>query len=225
MKMLDLFCGEGLAAWGYWRSGCFSHIVGVDLHDFSGRYAFDFVRGDALALDYAFLLDFDFIHASPPCQAYSKITPDRSKHPRLILPVRHMLAAVGVPHVVENVEGSGAELRPNLRLRGVDFGLPLNRPRYFNVCSAAKVNLSNVAKVNLSVDAQANLSGLPAGHKLINPHGRQFVPRADLERAFGLDCVPQQQRARLTRHGIEQGIPPAMTRFIASRLFQKVRVG
>lgn len=72
-KLLDLFCGEGLAAWGYWLSGRFSHIVGVDINlQMRSRYSFDFIEGDVLSLDYEFLSKFDFVHASPPCQAYSK---------------------------------------------------------------------------------------------------------------------------------------------------------
>jgi hypothetical protein len=94
MRLLDLFCGEGLAAWGYWLSGRFSEIVGVDINpEMSSSYSFDFVCADALTLDYEFLLQFDFIHASPPCQGYSKMTPDQSKHPRLI-PGTHLMCAL-----------------------------------------------------------------------------------------------------------------------------------
>jgi DNA (cytosine-5)-methyltransferase 1 len=106
MKLLDLFCGEGLAAWGYWRSGRFSEIVGVDLNpQMKGRYAFDFILGDVQALTYDFLDQFDFIHASPPCQAYSYITPDQTRHARLVAATRLMLYASGKPHVIENVQG------------------------------------------------------------------------------------------------------------------------
>src|SRR5215207_8218785 len=117
-RLLSLFCGGGLACWGYWRSGRFSEIVGVDIADHSAAYAFDFIQADALALDYDFLLDFDAIHASPPCQAYSTLTPEQYKpnHPRLIEPTRQMLEAVGVPFVIENVPGSVRELRPNLAM-------------------------------------------------------------------------------------------------------------
>lgn len=217
MRLLDLYCGEGLAAWGYWLSGCFSEIVGVD-HDpaMRTRYAFDFICADVLRLDYDFLLSFDAIHASPPCQAYSKITPDRSRHPRLIKPTLLMLHAAGKPFVVENVEGSGAELRPNLRLSGFDVGLPSRRVRYF------RVGVSSAAAANLSIDDRPN----PGAHaETISIHGRRHVCRADVDRAMGLGDIPELRRARLTRRGIEQGIPPPMTRWIASRLFSRVLVG
>jgi len=50
MRLLDLCCGAGLAAWGYWRSGAFSEVVGVDINPMP--YPFDFICGDALTLDY-----------------------------------------------------------------------------------------------------------------------------------------------------------------------------
>jgi DNA (cytosine-5)-methyltransferase 1 len=132
--MLDLFCGAGLAAWGYWRSGRFSEIVGVDVDcDLRDRYAFDFIHADALTLDYEFLMQFDFIHASPPCQFYSKATPDRAKHMRLIPGTHLMLHSTGVPYVIENVEGSGHDLRPNLIANGLYFGLVMDRPRLFHI--------------------------------------------------------------------------------------------
>jgi DNA (cytosine-5)-methyltransferase 1 len=67
MRLLDLFCGAGGAAMGYYRAG-FTDIVGVDTVD-QPHYPFTFVRGDALAHP---LGGFDVIHASPTCQAHSR---------------------------------------------------------------------------------------------------------------------------------------------------------
>jgi len=209
MKLLDLYCGEGLAAWGYWRSARFSEIVGVDIDaHLRTRYAFDFVHGDALKLDYEFLLQFDFIHASPPCQAYSKMTPDKSKHMRLIAATHLMLAAAGKPYVIENVEGSGRELKPNLVMNGNYFNLPHDRKRYFHV------------------------STLAAAHRLIKSgeriyiHGGDYVSRDELIAVMGLrEMISPHQLKRITRTGIEQGIPPVMTQWIARELFaQKLRI-
>ena len=209
MKLLDLFCGEGLAAWGYWRSGRFTEIVGVDISNMKPRYAFDFVQGDALALDYKFLMQFDFIHASPPCQAYSKMTPReaRKNHPKLIAGTHLMLVAAGKPYVIENVEGSGRELKPNLILSGQDVGLPMLRKRYFHLSSGCRINLSSAAYVN----------ELRATNLQI--HGGDYVKRDTLIEAFGLETIPLGKRRVLTREGIEQGIPPAFTRMIAEMLF------
>lgn len=138
MKMLDLCCGGGLAAAGYWLSGCFTEIVGIDKLDLSDRYPYDFIQGDAFALDYDFLSQFDFIHASPPCQWYSQLTPEwaRDRHERLIPNAHRLLKAWGGPHVIENVGGSLLDLRPTMHLSGFDVGLPMLRNRYFHVYEA-----------------------------------------------------------------------------------------
>lgn len=209
-RLLDLYCGEGLAAWGYWQSGCFSEIVGVDCDpSMSGRYAFDFILGNAPALTYDFLMDFDFIHASPPCQAYSHLTPIPGAHPRLVAATRLMLHASGVPHVVENVQGAMKELRPNLSLDGHFVGLPMERRRYFYISSGA-----------------ASHQLLSHGEETIQIHGADYVSRAELIRAFGLDCIPERRLRALSTHGMKQGIPPAMTRYIASRFVgEKLLIG
>jgi hypothetical protein len=200
-RLLDLFCGEGLAAWGYWQSGRFSEIVGMDINPkMSGSYAFDFLCGDCMALDYDFLMSFDFIHASPPCQAYSHITPCPATHPRLVAGVRHMLFAAGVPHCVENVQGAMKELRPNLTLDGHFVGLPMERRRYFYISSGA-----------------ATHQLIERGTETVSIHRSQYVSRAELIRVFGLDTIPENRQRLLTTHGIKQGIAPAMTRYIASR--------
>lgn len=203
MRLLDLYCGEGLAAWGYWRSGRFSEIVGIDLNPkMSDRYSFDFVQGDALTLTYDFLDQFDFIHASPPCQAYSYITPDQSLHMRLVAATKLMLYASGKPHVVENVQGAVKELRPNLTLDGHSVGLPMERRRYFYVSS-----LPSTRQV------------LGQG-ETIAIHSRNHPNRETLVRAFGLrEYVNEQRLSLLTIRGMEEGVPPAMTHWIIERLY------
>lgn len=211
MRLLDLYCGEGLAAWGYWLSARFSEIVGVDLNpNMSTRYAFDFICGDALALDYDFLLQFDFIHASPPCQGYSKATPKkyRANHMRLIAATHLMLHAAGKPYVIENVEGSGQELKPNLVMNGHAFGLPMERRRYFHVSLLKK--------------PQRKIS---SGHVSHHLHGDP-VRRDEVIRVMGLNVISPHRLKVMTKDGMLQGIPPAMTKYIAETVIPDVyRVG
>lgn len=201
-RLLDLYCGGGLAAWGYWRSGRFSEIVGVDIApELSTRYSFDFVCGSALDLTYEFLDQFDFIHASPPCQAYSRATPEwaRPNHMRLIAATHLMLYASGKPYVIENVEGSGVELRPNLVMDGHWVGLPIERRRYFYVSE---------------LPAPLRLMRRIIDDNSVNIHGAG-LRKEEIEHAMGLETIPYARRSQLTIHDMEQGIPPAFTRFIA----------
>ena len=69
MRLLDLFCGAGGAAMGYHRAG-FDDITGMDIKPMP-RYPFKFIQGDALEYLAAHGAEYDVIHASPPCQAYS----------------------------------------------------------------------------------------------------------------------------------------------------------
>lgn len=202
MKLLDLFCCEGIGAWGYWLSGRFSEIVGVDKdNERRSSYSFDFINADAITLDYDFLSHFDFIHASPPCQAYSYLTPNKSQHIRLVVATKLMLHATGKPYVIENVRGAMKELRPNLVMDGHYFGLPSERQRYFY------------------------LSTLEAAQRLIKPgrtinvHGRDYVSRNEWVEALGLDEINARRLSNITISGMRESIPPAMTRKIAEIAF------
>lgn len=133
-RLLDLFCGAGGAAMGYHRAG-FEEIVGVDIVP-QKRYPFTFVQGDALEYLAAHGHEFDVIHASPPCQAYSRATAwrgDRASHPDLIVATREHLIASGRPYVIENVQEARRVLRHPLVLCGTMFALPLQRHRYFEM--------------------------------------------------------------------------------------------
>lgn len=209
MRMLDLFCGEGLAACGYWLSGRFDEIVGIDINpEMRTRYSFNFLCSDALQCDYEFLSSFDFIHASPPCQAYSHLTPMPASHMRLIASTHLMLHSAGKPYCIENVEGAKRDLKPNLAMDGHYFGLPMERRRYFHLSTL-----------------EAPMRLMKTGYS-INVHGRDYVSREELIEAFGLSIINPNQLHKLTRKGIEQGIAPAMTKAIAELMFpKKVMIG
>lgn len=128
-RLLDLFCGAGGAAMGYHRAGF--EVVGVDVRPMP-RYPFEFHQADAMTYP---LDGFDVIHASPPCQGYTKIQ-SVNKHakewPLLIEPIRRRLLGNGKPYIIENVPG--APMLSPIKLCGSSFGLKVHRHRLFE-CS------------------------------------------------------------------------------------------
>jgi DNA (cytosine-5)-methyltransferase 1 len=96
-------------------------VVGVDIVP-RKRYPFTFVQADALNPPFD-LRQFDFIWASPPCQAHTsmKTMHNAKDHPDLIPATRAMLKASDVPYVIENVVG--APLENYITLCGTMFGL------------------------------------------------------------------------------------------------------
>jgi DNA (cytosine-5)-methyltransferase 1 len=133
LRILDLFCGAGGAAMGYHRAFPDAEIVGVDINT-QPRYPFEFVRADAMSFPLTVGVDFDFIHASPPCQGYSAMSACRpeiaEKYPRLIVPLRALIQwNMRCPYVIENVPGAPL-IRP-VELCGQMFGQELYRHRLF----------------------------------------------------------------------------------------------
>lgn len=138
MRLLDLFCGAGGAAMGYHRAG-FDEIVGVDIEPMP-RYPFTSIQGDALKPPVD-LSAFDLIHASPPCQDYSRALRHMSAPTAALIPATlELLAESGVPWIVENVPGAPLPTASNLfgefglELCGSMFGLRVRRHRLFQ-CS------------------------------------------------------------------------------------------
>jgi DNA (cytosine-5)-methyltransferase 1 len=129
--LLDLFCGAGGAAMGYWRAGF--HVTGVDIAPQPNYCGDKFIQGDALEFVDRYWQHFDVIHASPPCQRDSAMTYCRpglaETYPALIAPTRELLKRWGGLWVIENVPGS--PLIDPTWLCGQMFGLELYRHRGF----------------------------------------------------------------------------------------------
>jgi DNA (cytosine-5)-methyltransferase 1 len=191
-RLLDLFCCAGGAAMGYHRAGF--DVVGVDIEP-QPRYPFTFVQADAMT----FPLDgFSAIHASPPCQDYSRAFRHMAAgYPRLIGPVRERLAASGVPWVIENVEGAPLPSQDDLfgahgvMLCGTMFGLPIWWHRLFETpfpvaaprgCnhSVQPMNPHRASRPGGRTDERAwrEAKGTPWMNR---PEGREAIPPAYTE--------------------------------------------
>lgn len=99
------------------------HVTGVDIKP-QPRYCGDeFVQMDALDSDCG---EFDFVWASPPCQAFTKLRfmPDAKEHPNLIPNTRALLIESGRQYCIENVEDAPlGESGFLIMLCGTMFGL------------------------------------------------------------------------------------------------------
>ena len=118
---IDLFCGAGGATKGLQRAGF--HVTGVDINPQPHYCGDDFHEADALKFP---LEGYDFIWASPPCQAFTKLRfmPDAKKHSNLIPETRARLISAGVPYCIENVEDAPlGESGYLIMLCGTMFGL------------------------------------------------------------------------------------------------------
>lgn len=119
-KGLDLFCGGGGASMGYHRAGF--EMTGVDIA-LQKNYPFTFIQGDALEYVKEYGHEYDFIAASPPCQAYSWATQrwvnEGREYVNLIPPVRDILETLNRPYIIENVRN--APLITPIELEGTMF--------------------------------------------------------------------------------------------------------
>lgn len=218
MILLDLFCKAGGAAMGYHRAGF--EIVGVDIEP-QPNYPFEFVQADATT----FSLDgFDAIHASPPCQAYSKAMKHLSNGAEMLIDdTRDRLEATGKPWVIENVEGAPLATCSTLYgehgvlLCGTMFGMRIYRHRKF--------------ETNFRI-----LSPKSCDHSIVplNPHradgdpGGPIAGRARMRKEFGegVNCekvwAAEMGVDWMTRLEARQAIPPAYTEWIGKQLMARI---
>ena len=223
MRLLDLFCGAGGAAVGYSRAG-FDEIVGVDIKP-QPRYPFEFIQADITHEDFEFDMDvwsFDAIHASPPCQVYSRIRRGTG-HADLVEWTRDWIARQSdgdgntLPYVIENVPG--APLPSAVQLCGTSFQRTLTdeagtfemrRHRWFE-CSVpflAPPCAHHYPTLGIYGDIATNMRRNNA------VRGRSDT-KAGLKQAeclMGIDWM--------TAPELSQAIPPAYTEYIGRRLLE-----
>lgn len=218
-KLLDLFCGAGGAAMGYHRAG-FDEIVGVDNRPMP-RYPFTLVLGDALEYVAAHGHEFDAIHASPPCQAYStlRVMPNSRGHPDLIGVVRSLLEKTGKAFVIENVPG--APLRASVMLCGSMFGLlGLRRHRYFETSWAFSCLVPSCRHNGMTVGIFGGKARNIAKEKRHYRQDKATRGKPDgvvLPHLIGFEAM---QVDWMNMDELSQAIPPAYTEFIGRQLMR-----
>lgn len=198
--MLDAFCCQGGAGKGYADAGF--DVTGVDLSP-QPRYPFTFVQADAVAFIREYGAEFDFIHASPPCQHDSDCQRIQGNaHPDLIAPTRAALEATGRPWVIENVRGAVPKLRHPVMLCGPMFSLATYRHRYFE--AGGRLHLPQLPHPDHTAPQAKMGRPVPPGH-----YG-QFVGNfSGVPLARDVMGVPW-----MNRDGIRECIPPAYTEWI-----------
>jgi hypothetical protein len=210
LRILDLFCGGGGAAMGYHRAGF--EVVGVDVNP-QPNYPFEFIRGDALSVAREIGASFDAIHASPPCQAYTRKAANWGRerthwieHPDLVAPTRDLLDALGKPYVIENVPG--APIRSDMTLCGTMFGLRIIKHRNFELSFPAAYILP------------------PCDHSdVYNPWQGKGRSADKLRKAQDIDWLPisggASRKAGYTGD-LFNAIPPAFTEFVGAHLMHHI---
>lgn len=212
-RLLDLFCCGGGAAMGYSRAGF--QVVGVDI-EAQPNYPFEFVQGDAMEYLAKYGAEFGLIHASPPCQGYSRHVSSRASkwvptlgkdEPRLIAAVRTILAASGKPWVIENVMGARAEMNAGLTLCGTMFGLPICRHRLFE--TSFRVIQPFHPKCRGVAKAHAIAKGWEYRDMSVTGKGRRAGTSARWAQLLGVTWP-------MSQHQMAEAIPPAYTEYVGN---------
>jgi len=237
--LLDLCCGEGLAARGYHAAGW--DVVGVDLKDTSKRYPYPFMKGDALKVLRTLLagrsvpfrvpgthsqrwlmLDrFTAAHMSAPCQRWAA-NGNRDNWPDLITPGRELLNETGLPWVMENVPR--APLRDPVQLCGTMFNLTAVDE------DDTKLYLQRHRNFETNWDLLQPPHHDPAGVQWAGAYGGARSNKDDARNVRHGGYVPKwktglQQKLMLgdipcwtTQKGLQEGIPPVYAEYVGTHM-------
>lgn len=200
IKCLDLFCCAGGAGEGYRMAGF--DVTGVDIVE-QPKNPHRFILGDAIEYLLAHGHEYDFIHASPPCQQYTKAAKQwrksGKKYVDLIEPTRKALIGIGKPWVIENVPD--APLIDPVFLNGSYFGIKIHRPRYFEASfELPQPNVPPSKPVKMGRPIKEGDVLQPVGH---------FSGVKYAQKEMGIPWMGQKELA--------QAIPPVYTEWIAEQ--------
>lgn len=220
--VLDLFCGAGGATRGYQRAGFQVH--GFDIRKQPHYCGEAFTQLDALLVLDELLLSrvlraqVSLIHASPPCQAYSDLQKRTGgSYPKLIEPVRERLQQIGLPYIIENVEGA-----------------PLVNP--VKLCGASPIFPGVRVIRHRLFESNLPLQGAPCPekHPLVFTHDKRKAHYGKLDQATsyvqvtgGGNCTVANKRAAMgidwmNGRELNESIPPAYTEYLGWQVWERV---
>lgn len=213
--ILDAYCGAGGASVGYWLAGF--NVVGIDIENFK-RYPFPLLVADALdelrhlrnegaVLGHRVVA----VHASPPCQAFTEAWKIRQReHPDLIGPTRELLNEIGLPYIIENVEG--APLLDPVLLCGAMFpGLRTYRHRLF------ETNFPLWRPDHPDHKAKTTKMGRPPNTDEFMHVVGHFAGVPQARDAMGISWM--------SRNELKEAIPPRYTEYVGAQLLSHLNAG
>ncbi|MEV0187510.1 SAM-dependent methyltransferase [Kitasatospora purpeofusca] len=173
-----------------------------------------FLQADAVAFitEYGHL--FDLLHASPPCQRYTRCQKIQGReHPDLIAPTRTAMQSTGRPRVIENVEEARDQLRDPVMLCGAAFRLRTYRHRLFEPGGGLTITPPH-HPVHTAPLAKMGRPVLP-GEFMHVVGNFSNVPLARSEAVMGMPWA--------SRDGLREAIPPAYTELIGRQAAEQAR--
>lgn len=235
-KMMDLYCGGGLAAIGYHQAGF--DVYGLDIKSHP-NYPFSFFQGNVLSFlenilsqpNYLnhFRTEYSLVHASPPCQKYSQSTALQRKkgkvYPDLVAPTRELLEKIGLPYIIENVPG--APIRKDIVLRGDMFGLHVRRRRWFELGNwyMMQPGLPN-KKGSLANGDFVSVFG-KGSYRVSSKSPSGFRPKCDQGSIlktwhFAMGIPPEF--GPFNYRELAEGIPPSYTKYIGEHFMAMLKI-
>lgn len=221
LRILDGFCCAGGAGEGYRRAGF--EVIGID-KAWQPRYPFEFHRADMMNVLRSFAaagcdaFRLAAIHISPPCQHYSDLAKrngNADQWPDLVPECQELLDQIGLPYVIENVEG--APLRNPITLCGTMFdGLRVIRHRQF--------------ESNVELTAPEH-----PPHPLVFTHDKRKVHYGKLDQSTAFVQVTGGGNATVANKAdamgigwmigreLNEAIPPAYTEHVGRQLMAHIR--
>lgn len=207
-KALDLFCGAGGASMGIYLAGY--EVTGVDISH-QPNYPFNFIKADAVEyleeLLESRIIDYDFIWASPPCQAYTwsakKHVNAGKEYPDLVDIIRELLIKTGKPYIIENVPG--APLNNPVVLCGTMFpDLKVFRHRLF------ESNFPLVVEMQCSHAGHKAMETRKSGGDFYTVAGHFVGTTEEWGNAMGIEWMKKKE--------LTQAIPPDYAYYLVSQI-------